>query len=54
MRVVFNRSFHQRETKIGTVNASEIYGLQLLMRDPDLHSKVIGGCSSLRDAYCRL
>ena len=35
MRLVFNRSFHQRETKIGTVNASEIYGLQLLVRDPD-------------------
>ena len=34
MRFVFNRSFHQRETKIGTVNASEIYGLQLLVRLP--------------------
>ena len=44
---VFNRSFHQRETKIGTVNASAIYGLQLLVRDPDLHTKVIGRCSSL-------
>ena len=54
MRLVFNRSFHQRETKIGTVNASEIYGLHLLMRDPDLHSKIIGGCSSLRDTCCRL
>ena len=25
MRLVFNRSFHQRETKIGTVNASAVY-----------------------------
>ena len=28
MRLVFNRSFHQRKTKIGIVNASEFYGLQ--------------------------
>ena len=54
MRLVFNRSFHQRETKIGNVDASIIYGLQLLVQDPDLHSKVIGGCSSLRDTCCRL
>ena len=54
MRLVFNPSFHQRETKIGTVNASEVYGLQLLVRDPDLHSKVIGGCGSLRDTCRRL
>ena len=54
MRLVFNHSFHQSEKKIGTVNASEIYGLQLLVRDPDLHSKVIGGCSSLRDTCCHL
>ena len=54
MRLVFNRRFHQRETKIGIVNASAIYGLQLLVRVPDLHSKVIGGCSSLRDTFCHL
>ena len=36
MRFVFNRSFHQRETKIRTINASVMYGLQLLVRDPDL------------------
>ena len=47
MRLVFNRSFHLRETKFGTDNASVVYGFQQLVQDPDLQLLVDAAVSKV-------